>query len=109
MAWEARWRQRYYYRSKRVGNRIVKVYMGKGPEAESAAREDAAKRADRAVRRHAAEVDRMRDEPAKDMMAELDGQVRIMLETALVAAGYHQHDRGRWRKKRNGKESRTTK
>lgn len=83
--------------------------MGRGPKAELAANEDTAKRAERAARRQAAEVNRLREEPVGDLLAELDGQVTLALRAALAAAGFHQHARGQWRRKRNGKENDTTK
>ena len=107
MAWEKRRGHLYYYRSQWNQGRVVKIYMGKGPKAEAAAREDAAKRAERAERRYAAEMDRLREEPAKDLMADFDGQVKIMLRGALLDAGYHQHDRGKWRKRRGQTKERT--
>ena len=109
MAWERRRENWYYYRPQWIQGRVVKVYVGRGPEAEAAAREDAARRAERAARRQAAAVDRLREEPAGDLMAELDNQVKAMLRTALVAAGFHQHARGQWRRRRNVKERETAK
>jgi hypothetical protein len=47
VAWEARGNRRYYYRSKRHGNRVCKIYFGCGPAAELAARHDAERRAQR--------------------------------------------------------------
>jgi hypothetical protein len=74
--------------------------MGRGPSAQAAAQEDREKRAARAIQRHVAELEKAMEQPAKDVMAELNGQVNIVIQTALAVAGYRQHDRGKWRKRR---------
>jgi hypothetical protein len=110
VAWESRWNKRFYYRSRRVGNRVVKTYFGRGRQALAAAQEDQEKQAARAARRYAAEIERAVAEPARELIAELDGEVRIVIQTALAKAGYRQHARGRWRKMRatTQEESRQT-
>ena len=50
MGWEYRGRKRYYYRSKRIGRRGIKGYLGRGAAAEKAAAEDALKRAERSAK-----------------------------------------------------------
>ena len=53
MSWEKRNRgTEYYTRSKKTNGRVVREYIGRGPEAERAAAEDAARKADR-EKRHA--------------------------------------------------------
>ena len=100
MAWESRWNKRYYYRYRRIGKRVVKVYMGRGEQALAASREDDERRLGLAARRYAADVEKVLAEPARELMADLDGKVRIAIQTALTAAGYRQHARGKWRKMR---------
>jgi hypothetical protein len=108
MAWEIRGRGgRYYYRSCRVGSRVRKIYFGKGPAAEAAARED---QHARGARRAAREAARLRREGA----AAIDALVAIYLngsadiiQAALLEAGYHQHHRGEWRR-RHAQDTGTT-
>ena len=101
MGWETRrGGGRYYYRYRWDRGRVTKVYVGKGPAAVQAAREDEEKRADRIAQRQVVELERVLEKSPQDMMADLDGQVRIAIHTALMAAGFHQHARGRWRKRR---------
>jgi hypothetical protein len=100
MAWEKRGEQRYYYRARWDGRRCIKQYLGRGPAAEAAAQEDEAKRTGRVAQRFAAEVEKALEKPARALLSELDGQVRIAIQTALTAAGFRQHARGRWRKRR---------
>src|SRR5262245_45941618 len=96
MAWE----RGYYYRVRKVGGRVVREYIGRGPAAELIAELDAFERAEKEHRRfdRAAEADRW---------ADLDRRVTafceladLMAEAAFLAAGYHRHKRGEWRKRR---------
>jgi hypothetical protein len=97
MGWD---RGRYYTRSKKVSGRVVREYIGTGRLAELAAQMDAIERADREAERAARRAE-------KDELAALDADLKALAETtdlvaraALVAAGYHRHKRGEWRKKR---------
>jgi len=92
-----------------VGNRVLKQYLGRGPVAEAAAREDGEKQAARAARRYAAAIEKAQAEPARDLMTELNDQVAVAIHSALMAAGFHQHARGRWRRKRHGKANEAAK
>jgi hypothetical protein len=101
MAWETRNGQgRYYTRSRRVGGRVVREYLGTGEVAELAARMDAIDRA-------AQERDRARKRQAKATEDARDTELQAVCEAgllwsrvALLAAGYHRHDRGEWRRRR---------
>lgn len=104
MAWETRRGRRYYYRASRVNGRVVKRYVGMGDLADLLGEFDAD-----AAQRRQLEAEARRAE--RDELAALDGQVRTLgrladalAAAALVLAGYHQHDRGEWRKRRRGKE-----
>lgn len=90
----------YWYRSQRSGSRVVKEYCGSGLVAALGAQLDAA---DAMERRH----DRARGRAELARLDALDKEVKAMfdaaavvLKEALQAAGYHQHDRGQWRKQR---------
>jgi hypothetical protein len=110
MGWERRRGNRYYYyRCEWRGGRCIKRYIGRGRAAEIAAREDRQKQAARAARRYAAEIERALEKPASDSLVELDGVVTVAIHSALTAAGYHRHQRGKWRKKRHGKAGEATK
>lgn len=96
MGWKNRGRKRYYYRSQ--GGK--KVYLGRGPAAEAAARHDTARR--ELVVQARAEL-----ELTRRQFLQAEGAVRSFLDFtatlvggALVAAGYHRHDRGEWRSRR---------
>lgn len=97
MGWE---RGRYYTRSRRVGGRVVREYVGRGAAGERAEAEDAARRA--------AVYERRRRERAVIAGLELRGaSLEAVLEESLlavrcvlVAAGFHRPKRGAWRPRR---------
>jgi hypothetical protein len=97
MGWD---RGRYYTRSTKVNGRVVREYIGTGRAAERTAQLDALERERR--RRHAGERRRHKEE-----LSALDADLRALAEltdlaarAALLAAGYHQHKRGEWRRRR---------
>ena len=97
MGWD---QGRYYTRSRKVNGRVVREYLGTGWVAELAAHLDALDR----ERRRLQALD-LRQQKAE--LAALDADIQALIETtdlaaraALLAAGYHQHKRGEWRKKR---------
>lgn len=98
MGWD---KGKYYTRSRRVSGRVVREYFGTGPVAELMAARDAEARIKRANDRFAANAER-------DRLAELDRHVDelsrltdLIAEAALLAAGFRQHHRGDWRKRRD--------
>lgn len=100
MGWEQRGTQRYYYTAERIDGRVVKRYVGTGHVAELSARYAAATRAERAAD---AEDDRQARDDLNDLDAALDplhDLVDALTAAALVAAGFHRHHRGPWRKRR---------
>lgn len=100
VAWEERGGRRYYYRSRRVGGRVVKEYIGSGPGAELIAdAEEAARRSERA-RREAEKAERERLEAFDQEIAGACEAIELVARAALVDAGYRQHKRGEWRLRR---------
>jgi hypothetical protein len=96
MAWVTKGKRRYYYRSRRVGGRVVREYYGCGPLAEMAAHlMDMRRRARTARDREAAQFDDV-DAGFRQLHAHLDRAAAAH----LLAAGYYRHDRGPWRKRR---------
>ena len=103
MGWETRRGQgRYYTRSRKVHSRIIREYVGTGLVAELAAQQDAEARAQRLAERERLQHEATRwasiTAPLNELSQLLDG----MTSAALIAAGYHQHHRGAWRKRRHG-------
>jgi len=99
MAWERRGDQTYYYRSRKIGGRVVKEYIGGGLAGTLAEREDAMRRRTRDAERAALQADRDAFNAATVAHEELSRAADALLTAALIAAGYHRHDRGPWRKR----------
>ena len=99
MAWETRGDRTYYYRSRKIGGCVVKEYIGGGAAGMVAAREDATRRHTQAAGRTALQADRDACAAAAAAHDALDGAADVLMTAALVAAGFHRHDRGPWRKR----------
>jgi hypothetical protein len=101
MAWEARGgRGRYYTRSVRHDGRVVREYVGTGRVGEAAAAVDRARQATR-------EAERVATRSTLGLFAKADAEVTALCQAAETAvrahflmAGYHRHDRGAWRRRR---------
>ena len=101
MAWETRARgSRYYTRSRMVNGRVVREYVGGGLAGELAADTDARERQARQEQRQAFQARQRADASADALLAGLIADVDLATRAALLAAGYHQHDRGEWRRRR---------
>ena len=100
MGWEQRTngaKTGYFYRSVRDGDRVRKVYYGRG----EAGHEAAAERERRIRgRQEAAKLlwdDRNGTEEADKLATELRDWGKVLLSTRLILSGYRKH-RGQWRK-----------
>ena len=101
MAWEARHgKGRYYTRSVRRGSQVVREYYGVGPRGEAAASADRQRRAEHDVRcaAHLSTLGRIAD--ADTLVKTLFDTTEPAVRAALLQAGYHQHARGAWRRRR---------
>ena len=96
MAWE----RGYYYRVRKRDGRVRREYFGKGEVAELVAQMDAVER----ERRELAALElRQEKEALAQVEAEMkavEAQTVLVTRVALLAAGFHQHTRGEWRKRR---------
>jgi hypothetical protein len=103
MGWESRGsRGRYYTRSRKVNGRIIREYVGTGLVAELAAQQDAEARAEKLAERERLQHEAARWTSATTPLKELSQLLDGLAAAALIAAGYHQHHRGAWRKRRHG-------
>jgi hypothetical protein len=100
MGWERRGAASYYYTAERVGGRVVKRYVGSGPAAEYAALLAAEARSAAAAEAEAREQESAELAALGAALAPLDELADTLTAAALVAAGYHRHHRGSWRKRR---------
>jgi hypothetical protein len=100
---EQRGGKHYYYRYEKVDGRSRRIYMGSGAEAEQAAAEDARLRAERAAEAAEWADTRRRLDAVDNALGELDKVVRFATRLVFLSEGYHQHDRGTWRKRRRSR------
>ncbi len=107
MAWEKRRNGRFYYRSYRdpATGQVRKQYIGTGPAAEEAARQDIAQRAEKSARCCDKEDAARRFEAGHSMLLALSADLDAIARAVLAEAGYYQHHRGEWRRKRVKRES----
>jgi hypothetical protein len=94
------WERGYYYRVRKVHGRVVREYLGKGWLADLAAATDAHTRAEREARRETLREERAEQQAVEEILEALDERADLAARAALLAAGYHQHKRGEWRKRR---------
>jgi hypothetical protein len=105
MGWESRGscHGRYYTRSKRANGRVVREYIGAAgdPLVELVAAADILRQADRRAAAEARRAEEASWQAALAPLLELSRAADVMARAALLAAGYHQHSRSSWRKKRH--------
>ncbi len=110
MAYESRNGRSYYYKKERQGKKVVSVYCGKDGSSIAELWEDITalgvhrrqqEAAERAADR-ASFAELARTPPA---LLELLAEAKRQTAAALEAAGYHQHKRGEWRKRRDNAKS----
>jgi len=103
MGWQQRGRSRAYYRSERVGSRVVRRYLGTGAVAELAAAVDDLRRLERIIEIRERHAEQERFAAAAAPLLELCDCSERLACAALLAAGFHRHDRSRWRRTRGPK------
>jgi hypothetical protein len=94
---------RYYTRSRKANGRVVREYVGSGEAAELAAQMDATNRAKRETEREARRAEKAELDALDARVTELDELADQLAHAALMAAGFHQHKRGEWRKRRGNR------
>ena len=97
MSWE---KGGYYTRSEKVNGRVVRTYIGKGESAKLIAEMD---HLERERREEAKECERQAQKKSEELEAkvnELNEWADLLAKLALIVAGFHQHHRGNWRKRR---------
>ena len=102
MSWENRkGRGRYYTRSRRVNGRVRREYVGRGDLAEAIAAADDFKRKHKRSLAAAMDADRQRRDAADMLLNQLATATDLFVRAALELSGFHQHDRGQWRRSRH--------
>ena len=102
MAWQEVDGRRYYYRGRRLCGRTRRVYVGAAgsPAAELAAAADDLRRLEREVTARERHAERERHREAEAPLLALCERTDVLTRAALLAAGFHQHHRGQWRRRR---------
>ena len=100
MAWEIRRSRRYYTRSRKVKGRVQRQYVGCDSVADLVATADALRRADREAARKVREEDRARLQAALKPLLQLCRASDLLAKATLLLAGYYQHARSTWRRRR---------
>src|SRR5690348_4950568 len=90
----------YFYRSVRRGGRVTSEYVASGIDAQLIAALEADDRDNRRSDREEARAERWEADDLERALDEMAGRARALARDALTAAGYHQHHRGEWRKRR---------
>jgi len=99
MAWEKRGGHLYYYKKKRLGNRVVSQYVGRGSVARFAAAFDSLTRSKRKrIRHHEIKLLNESKETDKHYFSLIDISSNI-IDAILLIQGLHKH-KGEWRGKR---------
>ena len=107
MSWEQGPRGRKYYtRTRRLGGRCVREYLGNGPQAQAASAADALRHAQRQAQAAARRRERDRLRAVDGLVLELCEMASLVASAALAASGFHRHG-GEWRAKRHGGDERT--
>jgi hypothetical protein len=97
MGWD---RGRYYSRSKKVNGRVVREYIGTGRVAELVAQMDALERQQRRLDAQVLQQEKIELAALDDDLKALTETTDLVARAALLAAGFRQHKRGEWRKRR---------
>jgi C4-dicarboxylate-specific signal transduction histidine kinase len=93
-----------YYQHVRQGDRVRRVYIGRGPEAHRLAREVEQRRQDMVASREAFQRELAEEAAAEQSLQELRDMTDLLVEAVLLTANcYHHH--GQWRRRGHGRES----
>jgi hypothetical protein len=104
--WERRERGGLYYtRSRKVNGKTVREYVGGGILGELAARLDAEERRRREEEQARRREERERLDALAAPVVELCKAAEVIACAALIVSGYHRHNRGEWRKRREQRRS----
>jgi hypothetical protein len=104
--WERRERGGLYYtRSRKEGGKVIREYVGGGLLGELAARMDAEERRLREQEKVSRREARERLDALAASVEELCEAAEVLARAALIASGYHRHNRGEWRKRREQQRS----
>ena len=94
------WERGYYYRVRKVNGRVVREYVGAGKVAQLAAETDALERRERQLKDSEQRQKRDELEALDAELKHMNEMTDLVARAALLAAGFHLHNRSEWRKRR---------
>ena len=102
MAWVTRGDRGYQYRTVRRGGKVIRRYEASlaAEDVELLRRMEAARRSRRGMERASWDAERGRLDEAERRAVEADAAYDELATAALLAAGHHRPQRGRWRRRR---------
>ncbi len=102
MPWQRVRDRQYFYRHRREGGTSRRIYVGAAgsPAAELAAAADDLRRLGKEIEARERREERSRFREAEAPLLALCEVTTLLTRAALAAAGFHQHDRGEWRRRR---------
>ncbi|WP_437222658.1 hypothetical protein SH661x_002881 [Planctomicrobium sp. SH661] len=101
MSWQTRGTRKYYYRSVRIGDRVVRQYLGSGPMAEAAAAEIQSRHERGVADLQMIEKEVTRTYEAVALSRRLEQRCSFLTEAVLLSLGFHQTNSGPWRVRRH--------
>jgi hypothetical protein len=105
MGWKQIGNHRYFYLSKREGDRVVSEYVGRSEAGGLMAHIKQLDRVERDERRAEEQAEREAAErEEREIAAWFDG-IEAVATGAMLAAGFHKHH-GQWRRRRDGGDER---
>src|SRR3954451_24302330 len=98
MGWDRQGQRRYYSRSRKVGGRVIREYVGGGAVGEAAQLQDQERRLERQRQRDREQQQRQQILAADRALDAFADRVDTLTAAALYAAGLHRHRR-QWRRR----------
>src|SRR4051794_13232936 len=103
MSWDTKGKGRYYYASVREGDKVRKVYCGRGEKAKEMARQAEQRQKERLAQREACEREMAQVAAAEEKLRELRAIADLLVRAVLLGAGCYQH-KGQWRRRRHARD-----
>jgi hypothetical protein len=100
MGWKPIKGRSYFYRSVREGDRVRSEYVGAGETASLVALLIASERDQKEAERQAWKAERDQADAEERELADWCDRIEALASAVMVAAEYHRHHRGEWRKRR---------
>jgi hypothetical protein len=105
MGWKSIGNGRYYYRARRIGNRVESEYVGSGLYAELRSEADLRAQAERKAEQARRRQERAEYNEIERQLDQAEGLTYDLVKAAYLLGGYYQHRR-QWRKRNAHRDNR---